>query len=423
MGVGELRRIERWLASARLALAIPALFSLWFGPTYISRWGEWLLGIYVIHGTVVMLLLRYRKRPSPAFLSLVYVADLVWPAAMSAFVAGTQNPFFLLFVFMLVAAAYRWGLRETIGTAAACLILLWAESIAVRWGSLMWVEGFLLRHHWPPLGIDVVELEPKHMLIRSVYLLVMGWLLGYLADQHTQLRAEVERGRFVRDLHDTALQSLIGVAMQIDVLSRHSTPQTISVPRELARIHNLLLEEARKLRELMQAMKPLDVEAENLRAHLRELVDRLHRETGITTRFVCASTLTIRPREICEALARIVQEALVNVRKHSGATQVLVQLDSWNGYWRLAIDDNGHGFPFSGCFSWADLEREGRGPLVIKEYVHLIHGELTLDSVPERGSRLVITIPQRRPAGLRTTLGLIEFKFIEYFRHLRRRFT
>jgi signal transduction histidine kinase len=211
--------------------------------------------------------------------------------------------------------------------------------------------------------------------------------------------------------------------MQIDVLSRHSTPQTISVPRELARIHNLLLEEARKLRELMQAMKPLDVEAENLRAHLRELVDRLHRETGITTRFVCASTLTIRPREICEALARIVQEALVNVRKHSGAAQVLVQLDSWNGYWRLAIDDNGHGFPFSGCFSWADLEREGRGPLVIKEYVHLIHGELTLDSVPERGSRLVITIPQRRPAGLRTTLGLIEFKFIEYFRHLRRRFT
>jgi signal transduction histidine kinase len=342
---------------------------------------------------------------------------------MSAFVAGTENPFFFLFVFMLVAAAYRWGLRETIGTAAACLILLWVESIAVRWGSVAWVEGFLLRHHWPPLGIDVFELEPKHMLIRSVYLLVMGWLLGYLADQHTQLRSEVERGRFVRNLHDNALQSLIGLAMEIDVLSRHSTPQTISVPRELARIHNLLLEEARKLRDLMQAMKPLDVDAENLRAHLWELVERLHRETGITARFVCASTLTIRPREICEAVARIVQEALVNIRKHSGATQILVQLDSWNGHWRLAIDDNGHGFPFSGCFSWADLEREGRGPLVIKEDVRLIHGELTLDSVRERGSRLVITIPQRRRAGLRTALGLIQSKFIQYFRHLRRRFT
>jgi signal transduction histidine kinase len=170
-------------------------------------------------------------------------------------------------------------------------------------------------------------------------------------------------------------------------------------------------------------MKPLHVDAENLRAHLSELVERLHRESGITARFVCASTLTIRPREICEAVARIVQEALVNIRKHSGATQVLVQLDSWNGHWRLAIDDNGHGFPFSGCLSWADLEREGRGPLVIKEDVRLIHGELTLDSLPERGSRLVITIPQRRRAGLRTTLSLIESKFIQYCRHLRRRFT
>jgi two-component system, NarL family, sensor histidine kinase DegS len=150
---------------------------------------------------------------------------------------------------------------------------------------------------------------------------------------------------------------------------------------------------------------------------------RVTDETGITTRFVCASTLTIRPREICEALARLLQEALVNVRKHSDATQVLVRLDSWNGHWRLAIDDNDHGFHFSGCFSWADLEKEGRGPLVIKQYVRLIQGELTLDSFPERGSRLVITIPQRRRAGSGTALGLIQSTFIRYFRRLHRRFT
>jgi hypothetical protein len=51
--------------------------------------------------------------------------------------------------------------------------------------------------------------------------------------------------------------------------------------------------------------------------------------------------------------------------------------------------------------------------LYIKEDVRLIHGELTLDSLPERGSRLVITIPQRRRAALRTTLGPIESKFIQ----------
>ena len=105
---------------------------------------------------------------------------------------------------MLAAAAYRWGLKETVGTAAACVTLLWGESIAVHLGSLASVEGFLFRHHFSNsnLGINLVELEPKHLLLRSVYLLVMGWLLGYLAEQHTQLRADVERDRFVRDLHD-----------------------------------------------------------------------------------------------------------------------------------------------------------------------------------------------------------------------------
>jgi signal transduction histidine kinase len=66
----------------------------------------------------------------------------------------------------------------------------------------------------------------------------------------------------------------------------------------------------------------------------------------------------IRPREVCDAVARIVQEGLVNVRKHSGASRVLVQFDCGDGYWRLTIDDNGRGFPFSGCLSAADLEAD-----------------------------------------------------------------
>jgi len=59
------------------------------------------------------------------------------------------------------------------------------------------------------------------------------------------------------------------------------------------------------------------------------------------------------------------------------------------------IDDDGQGFPFSGSFSHADLEADGRGPLVIKECVRSIDGELTLESIAGRGSRLVITIPQK----------------------------
>jgi signal transduction histidine kinase len=257
------------------------------------------------------------------------------------------------------------------------------------------VEGFLLRHHLHSLGIDVVELEPKHLFMPSVSLLVMGWLLGYLAEQQQLLRAEVEHARFVRDLHDGVLQSMISMVMQLDVLRGQLVSQAVTVAHKLGRIQDQLLEEVHKLRELMQQMKPLHLDGKNLRAHLTEVAERFERETGKTVQFVHDSSLTALRPQVCDAVARIIQEGLVNVRKHSGASHVLVQFDRRDGHFRLIIDDDGHGFPFSGCFSQADLDLDGKGPLVIKECVRSIDGELRLESIAGRGSRLEITIPQK----------------------------
>lgn len=376
-------------------LAISSLFAIWMYPTQISWWAQWLLGIYIIHGTVVMLLLRFRNQSTPAFRVLVHAVDVVWPVLISAFATGTRNPFFLFFVFVLAAAAYRWGLWETVGTAATSVILLWLESGAVYLGLVAPVEDFLHSHNWHKLGLHLVELEPRHLFMRSVSLLVMGWLLGYLAERQRQLRAEVERARFARDLHDGALQSIISVEMRLDVLRRQSVAQPGMVAPELRRIQDLLRDEARKMRELMQQMKPLDIDAKNLRAYLTEFIDRFQRENGITAQLVCDSSLPLFRQQVCDTVARIVQEALVNVRKHSRANHVRVQFDRGNGHWRLTIEDDGRGFPFSGCFSQEHLEAEGRGPLVIMECVRSIDGELKLESISGRGSRLEITIPQK----------------------------
>jgi signal transduction histidine kinase len=411
MGPVEIRSIERWLATARLTLTISSLFAIWMYPTQISWWAQWLLGIYIIHGTVVMLLLRFHNQSTPPFRVLVHAVDVVWPALISVFATGTRNPFFLFFVFVLAAAAYRWGLWETVGTAAASVILLWLESGTVYLGLVATVEDFLHRHNWHKLGLDVVELEPKHLFVRCVSLLVVGWLLGYLAERQRQLRAEVERARFARDLHDGALQSMISVVMQLDVLRRQSVAQAGMVGPELGRIHDLLLEEARKLREFMQHMKPVNVNGKNLRAHLAELVERFQRETGITAELVCKSNVAALRAEACDVIARLVQEGLANVRKNSGARHVLVQFDRVDGDWRLIIDDNGRGFPYSGCFSLADLEVDGKGPLVIRECVRSIDGELLLESIAGRGSRLVITIPQKWQSGLWRLKTLVHSKF------------
>ena len=587
MGPGEVRRIERWLGSARVFLAVSALVAIWMDPGEIrySLWAFGLLAFYIAQGVIIIIFLRRRQSSTPSFRLLVHSGDVIWPALISIFASGQSNPFFLFFIFVLAGAAYRWGLWETVGTAGAAVLLLWIESFSFHLGLIGWLNSFFLRHHWPLLTVDFSDYEPKRLFMRSIYLLVLGFLLGYLAEQQKQLRAEkaviartlgkarvesgltgtieeiagellsmygakqmviasqetsnfrvfigelrrvdgassfrwldpsasdhdtylyespattcyarrtgakevgafsvlgldregdpvqplasefldrltqkydfkslmtvsflfgrewsgrlllldpsltgeteeelrflqelvqqvgpavynvlllrrlrlragaLERARFARELHDGAVQSLIAVEMQVDVLRRQSPGRPELVTEELGRIQGLLREEVLKLRELMQQMKTLDVDSKKLLGLLSDTVERFQRETGISARFRCDLAELNMPQPVCRELARIVQEALVNVRKHSQAGQVLVRLGSRNGAWHVLIEDNGRGFPFAGRLSQVELDSLGKGPLVIKERVRLIEGELTVESTPGQGSRLEITVPQRR---------------------------
>jgi signal transduction histidine kinase len=577
----EVRRIERWLATARVFLAISALAAIYMDPTQLGQapvaYG--LLGLYLIHGVLVMTLLRRKKESTAAFRVFVHTADIVWPAFISVFAEGPRSPFFLFFFFVLVASAYRWGLWETLGTAAAEVVLLWVESFVVlhlwanRAGNLPW-------HVLSGLQVNFTEFEPKRLFMLSVYLLVMGLLLGYLAEQQKHLRAEkavvtsmlakvrveagltgtlqqigreivsmyaaarvlvasqeihsrrtflgelsngdegpldfvwldsrprdaktyledfpgeafyatsegerwsvialdregnqlpspsteplvrlkeiqsfrsviaisfvfggewrgrvlvfdpiwrgetqeelrflldlfhqvgpavynvyllhrlrrragaAERARFARELHDGAVQSLIAVEMQVDVLRRQAETSPAVVGGELGRIQGLLREEVLKLRELMQQMKSIDVDARRFLNLVTDAVERFERETGISARFVTDIAKLEMPDKVCRELLRIVQEGLVNVRKHSQARHALVRLSSSPDQWSLTLEDDGKGFPFSGRLTQDELEQTGKGPVVIKERVRLIAGALTVESNPGLGTRLEVRVPR-----------------------------
>jgi signal transduction histidine kinase len=101
------------------------------------------------------------------------------------------------------------------------------------------------------------------------------------------------------------------------------------------------------------------------------------------------------PAKACSELMRIVQEALTNVRKHAAARHVRIGLSAENGAFHLVVDDDGRGFGFSGRLSQIELDQSRRGPLVIKERVQALGGQLEVESDPGRGSRLEITMPRR----------------------------
>jgi signal transduction histidine kinase len=174
------------------------------------------------------------------------------------------------------------------------------------------VETFsLLRWHFlAGLQINVGEFEPKRLFMLSVYLLVMGLLLGYLAEQHKHLRVYLlrrlrrragaaERARVARELHDGAVQSLIAVEMRLDVLRRQAETSPVGVSGELVRIQDLLREEVLKLRELMQRMKSIDVDDRTFLSVVTDTVERFQRETGISARFVSDIEKLETPQKKC----------------------------------------------------------------------------------------------------------------------------
>jgi signal transduction histidine kinase len=203
-----------------------------------------------------------------------------------------------------------------------------------------------------------------------------------------------ERARVARELHDGVLQSLIGLEMQVDVWRREAGESNEPVRSRFGHIQGVLRKEVLDLRDLMQQMKPPLIDASQILYHLADQVERFERQTGITAQFVSEiHELSLSPH-VCSEIARIVQEALVNVRKHSGARNVIVRVSAPSGYWKFEVDDDGRGFEFTGRHSHADLEVGRKGPVVIKERVRAIGGRLAVESAPGQGARVEVWLPR-----------------------------
>ena len=87
VGPDETRRIERWLATARVFLAISALVAIRMDPTELGHsWAAYgLFVFYLANGILIMMLLRRRQQSTPSFRLLVHAADIAWPALISIF--------------------------------------------------------------------------------------------------------------------------------------------------------------------------------------------------------------------------------------------------------------------------------------------------------------------------------------------------
>jgi len=215
----------------------------------------------------------------------------------------------------------------------------------------------------------------------------------YLARQLRTRAQALERSRIARELHDGVTQSLLGLEMEVVVLQRRAIAEAPQLVSDLTRVHGIVRDEVVTVRELMEGIRVGDVRSADMLHHLTEVVDRFSRYTGIAARFVSDGRPAALSAHSRRQVARIVHEALVNVRKHSGADRVLVRADVDDGWWRLSIEDDGKGFSFAGRKTLDELVAQHQGPRTIVERVRIIGGDLAVESRPGFGARLEVAVP------------------------------
>jgi signal transduction histidine kinase len=204
-----------------------------------------------------------------------------------------------------------------------------------------------------------------------------------------------ERLRLAQELHDGVIQSLIGVEMQIDLLRRalESANGSPAPMGDLKRLQEVLHNEIANFREEMQRVRPLEVQPARFLDCLAGMVEKFRRDLDISASFVAEPQEVSLPPRVCAELVRIVQEALANIRRHSGAHKVQVVFGRGSEHWKLCVEDDGRGFGFTGRLSSAELESVPECPAVIRERVRSIGGELLIESAPGSGAKLEILVP------------------------------
>jgi PAS domain S-box-containing protein len=205
---------------------------------------------------------------------------------------------------------------------------------------------------------------------------------------------EGERLRIARELHDDTAQALTGLSRRLDMLVDTLPSDGDRLPAELRENMEELRDQSDAIlegvRRFSRDLRPPVLDDLGLLPALKWLAIALEEHDIATNIRVLGE-----PRRLSDgaelALFRIAQEALNNVRKHSGASAVELTVD-FRGGLAMTIADNGRGFELPG--STSDLAECGKlGMMGMQERTRLLGGTLSIDSEPGAGTTVVVTVP------------------------------
>ena len=206
-----------------------------------------------------------------------------------------------------------------------------------------------------------------------------------------------ERIRVASDLHDSLLQALAGVGLQLMVARRALERDPARATRQLEEIQQQIEQGEREMRSFIRRLRPQsalpsEIRTAALSERLGNLARRVERQWSVTLNSRIDAATDKWGGGFADDVFRIAREAILNAARHADASVVTADIRDSDSRVRLEIADDGAGFPFRGTYDLAALERMNEGPWSVKERVATLQGTLELTST-DNGSRLVITLP------------------------------
>ncbi|MEM8535612.1 MAG: GAF domain-containing sensor histidine kinase [Chloroflexota bacterium] len=242
---------------------------------------------------------------------------------------------------------------------------------------------------------DLFTPQDLHILTAVGYQFATAIRRTQLAEQTTRIALIEERNRLAREVHDTLAQELAGIALQLEaadaLLETAPARARERIQQALEQTRESLVEARRSVLDLRAG--PL--ERQTLSEVLIELLERFAHETGIDTTHNILFDGPRLPARYEQALYRIVQEGLANIRQHTKASKVSITLYQVDDHIHLSIEDDGQGFD-SGTIATYPSEKHttrGFGLISMQERAYMLGGGMHVSSYPGSGTRIDVHIP------------------------------
>ncbi|MFB9932057.1 sensor histidine kinase [Amycolatopsis halotolerans] len=194
-----------------------------------------------------------------------------------------------------------------------------------------------------------------------------------------------ERERLAREIHDTLAQGFTSIITLTQAIESELDTDLSTVRKHLALAGRTARENLAEARAMVAALAPSDLATGSLSEAVQRQADRLAEEIGVPVEYEVDDLPTL-PTAVEVVLLRAAQEALSNVRKHSGATLVRVRLSAVDGAIRLRVADNGCGFA-------PDADGTGFGLRGMRSRAEQVGGTLEVRTGANGGTELELEVP------------------------------